>query len=114
MLLQKVIIIKDFEKFWTSCGKFVPSLLRLSTFKMAGIEALVSAYGKDSDSEENESPEEEITEDHTAHLNPGSSIHSMKSKFQLNVAPTVVNKVSTSVVVRRFAVLWSFFSLQKG
>ncbi|KXJ18778.1 Pre-mRNA-processing factor 17 [Exaiptasia diaphana] len=59
---------------------------------MAGIEALVSAYGEDSDSEENDSPKEEITEDHTVHLNPGSSIHTMKSKFQLNVAPAVVNK----------------------
>jgi hypothetical protein len=61
---------------------------------MAGIQALVSAYGEESDSEGNESPAEEITEDHTAHLKPGSSIDSLKSKFLLNCAPVVINKVT--------------------
>lgn len=69
--------------------------------KMAGIQALVNAYGEDSDLEGNDSPTEEITEDHTAHLKPGSSIDSLKSKFQLNVAPTVINKVRKWLKTKR-------------
>ena len=60
---------------------------------MAAMKALVSAYGDDSDSEENESPEEEVTPDHTAHLKSGISISQLQSKIQLKSAPTVTAKV---------------------
>ena len=59
--------------------------------KMAAIHAL-SAYG-DSDSDENESVEEEITPDHTAHLNSDVSISKLQSKIQLKSAPEVTAKV---------------------
>ena len=58
---------------------------------MAAIHAL-SAYG-DSDSDENESVEEEITPDHTAHLNSDVSISKLQSKIQLKSAPEVTAKV---------------------
>jgi len=60
---------------------------------MAAIEALASAYGDDSDSEGNESPEEEVTPDHTAHLKAGVSMSQLQSKIQLKSAPTVTAKV---------------------
>lgn len=60
---------------------------------MAAIEALASAYGDDSDSEGNESPEEEVTPDHTAHLKAGVSISQLQSKIQLKSAPIVTAKV---------------------
>ena len=62
--------------------------------KMAAIHAL-SAYG-DSDSDENESVEEEITPDHTAHLNSDVSISKLQSKIQLKSAPEVTAKVDRS------------------
>ena len=61
---------------------------------MAAMEALASAYGDDSDSEGNESPEEEVTPDHTAHLKSGVSISQLQSKIQLKSAPTVTAKVA--------------------
>ena len=60
---------------------------------MAAIEALANAYGDDSDSEGNESPEEEVTPDHTAHLKSGVSISQLQSKIQLKSAPAVTAKV---------------------
>ena len=63
---------------------------------MAAMEALVSAYGDDSDSEGNESPEEELTADHTAHLKPGVSISQLQSKIQLKSAPVVTAKVGAT------------------
>ncbi|EDO38815.1 predicted protein [Nematostella vectensis] len=58
---------------------------------MAAIGAL-AAYGEDSDSDSNEVQEEEITADHTAHLNPQASIESLKSRAQINMAPVVTHK----------------------
>ena len=63
--------------------------------KMAAIHAL-SAYG-DSDSDENESVEEEITPDHTAHLNSDVSISKLQSKIQLKSAPEVTAKVDGTI-----------------
>ena len=60
---------------------------------MAAMEALASAYGDDSDSEGSESPEEEVTPDHTAHLKSGVCISQLQSKIQLKSAPTVTAKV---------------------
>ena len=60
--------------------------------KMAAIHAL-AAYGEDSDSEGNQSAEEEITPEHTAHLNSDVSISQLQSKFQLKSAPEVTAKV---------------------
>lgn len=57
------------------------------------MEALASAYGDDSDSEANESPEEELTADHTAHLNSNVSISQLHSKVQVKSAPVVTAKV---------------------
>lgn len=57
------------------------------------MEALASAYGDDSDSEGDESPEEEVTPDHTAHLKSGVSISQLQSKIQLKSAPAVTAKV---------------------
>ena len=74
---------------------------------MAAIEALASAYGDDSDSEGNESPEEEVTPDHTAHLKAGVSISQLQSKIQLKSAPTVTAKVG----VQLFHTLHRFWSL---
>ena len=62
---------------------------------MAAIHAL-SAYG-DSDSDENESVEEEITPDHTAHLNSDVSISKLQSKIQLKSAPEVTAKVDGTI-----------------
>ena len=62
---------------------------------MAAINALV-AYGDDSDSEGNESAEEEITPDHTVHLNSDVSISKLQSKIQLKSAPEVTAKVCLS------------------
>ena len=58
---------------------------------MAAIHAL-SAYG-DSDSDENESAEEDVTPDHTVHLNSDVSISKLQSKIQLKSAPEVTAKV---------------------
>lgn len=65
---------------------------------MAAMEALASTYGDDSDSEGNESSEEEVTPDHTAHLKSGVSISQLQSKIQLKSAPTVIAKVGVTVV----------------
>ena len=62
---------------------------------MAAIHAL-AAYGDDSDSEGNESAEEEITPDHTVHLNSDVSISKLQSKIQLKSAPEVTAKVCLS------------------
>ena len=70
---------------------------------MAAMEALVSAYGDDSDSEANESPEEELTADHTAHLNSNVSISQLHSKVQVKSAPVVTAKVG--IVLKRINVL---------
>ena len=70
---------------------------------MAAMEPLVSAYGDDSDSEANESPEEELTADHTAHLNSNVSISQLHSKVQVKSAPVVTAKVGT--VLKRINVL---------
>lgn len=63
------------------------------SFKMAAMEALASAYGDDSDSGESGDNVEKLTEDHTAHLNPGRSINDLKSNFNLDSAPSVSSKV---------------------
>ena len=63
---------------------------------MAAINAL-AAYGDDSDSEENESPEEEITPDHTSHLSSNVSISQLQSNIQLKSAPEVTAKVGSSI-----------------
>lgn len=60
---------------------------------MAAIKALARAYREDSDSEGDESPEEELTPDHTAHLNTDVKITQLQSKIQLKSAPTVTAKV---------------------
>ena len=61
---------------------------------MAAIHAL-TAYGGDSDSEENESLEEEtMTPDHIAHFNTEVSISQLQSNIQLKSAPEVTAKVS--------------------
>ena len=65
---------------------------------MAAIEALANAYGDDSDSEGNESPEEETTADHTAHLNSNVSISQLQSKVQVKSAPVVTAKVGNESV----------------
>ena len=65
---------------------------------MAAIQALASAYDDDGDSAGNESPEEEITPDHTAHLEAAVTISQLKSKIQLNCAPTVTAKVCSLIV----------------
>lgn len=65
---------------------------------MAAINALVS-YDSESDSEENESAEEKITPDHTAHLSTDVSISKLQSKIQLKSAPEVTAKVSSSISV---------------
>ena len=64
---------------------------------MAAINAL-AAYGDDSDSEGNESPEEEITPDHTAHLKSEVSISQLQSKIQVKSAPEVTAKVGALYV----------------
>lgn len=63
--------------------------------KMAAIKAIASAYREDSDSEGDESPEEELTPDHTAHLNTDVKITQLQSKIQLKSAPTVTAKVGS-------------------
>lgn len=65
---------------------------------MAAIEALANAYGDDSDSEGNESPEEETTADHTAHLNSNVSISQLQSKVQVKSAPVVTAKEAVGVI----------------
>ncbi|XP_068698123.1 pre-mRNA-processing factor 17-like [Montipora capricornis] len=65
---------------------------------MAAIHAL-TAYGGDSDSEENESLEEEtITPDHIAHLNTEVSISQLQSNIQLKSAPEVTAKEDIGVI----------------
>ncbi|XP_022803224.1 pre-mRNA-processing factor 17-like [Stylophora pistillata] len=65
---------------------------------MAAMEALVNAYGDDSDSEGKESPEEETTADHTAHLNSNVSISQLQSKVQVKSAPVVTAKEAVGVI----------------
>ena len=76
--------------------------------KMAAIHAL-AAYGDDSDSEENESAEEEITPDYTTHLSSKVSISQLQSKIQLKSAPEVTAKVGSSIstfhTIKLYAVL---------
>ena len=83
---------------------------------MAAMDALASAYGKDSDSEESEDDSEEITADHTAHLNPTSSISDLRSKFQLNCAPVVAVKVRIDLMCLpgQFHVLKTFSNRCRG
>lgn len=78
---------------------------------MAAIEALANAYGDDSDSEGNESPEEEATADHTAHLNSNVSISQLQSKVQVKSAPVVTAKVGNESV--RFGEFFALLKMRK-
>ena len=66
---------------------------------MAAISAL-QAYGSSDDSD-NVSESEEVSEDATAHLKPldrGDNVLTLHSRFQLNAAPAVENKVKLRTV----------------
>lgn len=78
---------------------------------MAAIEALANAYGDDSDSEGSESPEEETTADHTAHLSSNVSISQLQSKVQVKSAPVVTAKVGNESV--RFGEFFALLKMRK-
>lgn len=98
-----VVVGFSFSKLCNLVPSFSPAKKYLSDLvtwpisnKMAAINAL-AAYGDDSDSEENESTEEEITPNHTTHLSSKVSITQLQSKIQLKSAPEVTAKVGSSI-----------------